>query len=93
MDNHLDIIRQLESSGGKHDGCLSKGLINGYGYMQSTYHWKCFDNHDQVRNSVKVWFERHLSNGMSIATAICYYNTGHKVSNCPYYEKYQLLSN
>jgi len=90
MEAHLDKIRRLESSGGRNDGCLSKGLINGYGYGQSTFAWNCFESHEQVRGLVQKWFEKRIDE-MGLEVSICYYNTGHKVSDCPYLAKYNSL--
>lgn len=86
-----DKIFQLESSSGRNDGCKKQGLVNGYGYRQNTRSFKCYDNQVEVRNIVIGWFRNHLENGMDIATALCYYNTGHKVNDCNYYKNYQKL--
>lgn len=90
METHLDKIRRLESSGGRNDGCLKKGLINGYGYSQSTFSWKCYGSHEKVRGQVRAWFEKRIPT-MGIETATCYYNTGLKVSDCPYLNKYNSI--
>src|SRR5690348_4227672 len=37
-----DKIYQLESSGGKNDGCRKLGLYNGYGFRQNTSEWMCY---------------------------------------------------
>ncbi len=83
-------VYQLESSGGKNDGCRAKGLYNGYGYGQSTFTWNCFQSHDEVTAKVSSWFETRIPT-MGLSTALCYYNTGHKVTDCDYYQKYLKL--
>ena len=90
MEEHLDKIRRLESSGGRNDNCQNKGLINGYGYGQSTFVWNCFKSHNIVRGKVQGWFEKRIPE-MGLETATCYYNSGHKVKDCPYWQKYKSL--
>jgi hypothetical protein len=58
--------------------------------MQSKQYDKCFQTHEEVRKLVVAWFEKNLKT-MSIAEATCYYNTGHKVNNCNYYQKFKSL--
>jgi hypothetical protein len=91
MEEHLNKIRVLESSGGRNDGCIKKGLINGYGYAQSTFRWECYRTPREVRNKVETWFETRLAGGYTLSMAVCYYNTGHKINKCPYWQKYQSL--
>ena len=86
-DEVLRIVYRKESSSGKNDGCRTKGKYNGYGYAQSTHSWKCFDSHAEVTGLVRAWFEKRVPS-MGLSTALCYYNTGHKVADCPYYRDY-----
>lgn len=87
MDKLLAIIYQLESSSGKNDGCKTKGMFNGFGYAQSTHTWNCFSTFAEVEGKVQAWFEKRIPT-MGLSTAICYYNTGHKIADCPYYQNY-----
>lgn len=85
-------IYQLESSFGKEDGCKKKGLYNGFGYAQPDSAMAkgtgaCYKSFDEVVNLVDTWFTRQLKE-MDIETALCYYNTGHKINDCGYLNKY-----
>jgi hypothetical protein len=91
MESHLNKIRRLESSGGRNDSCLKSDLINGYGYAQSTFSNMCYKSHTEVRNLVRKWFEKRIPE-MGIATAVCYYNTGHKTDDCKYYKAYLTIN-
>jgi len=86
-----DKIRILESSGGKNDSCLSKGLINGYGFRQSTFDWKCYNSHAEVRTEVENWIKDKIAKGYDEPTMLCFYNRGIKTGDCPYYNKYKTL--
>lgn len=87
MDKLLASIYQLESSSGKNDGCKTKGMFNGFGYGQNANSWNCFSTFSEVENKVRLWFEKRVPT-MGLSTAICYYNSGHKVADCPYYQSY-----
>lgn len=80
-------VFQLESSSGKHDSCRSKGLYNGYGYAQNNNSWACYERQSEVTALVTRWFEKHISSD-GLITSLCYYNTGRKTADCPYYKKY-----
>lgn len=88
----VDAIHILESSGGVKDGCIAKGKINGFGFAQtgSGKVWNCYKNYAEVRKLVEQWFTDKLE-AMDLATATCYYNTGHKVNNCDYWGKFQTV--
>ena len=92
---HVDmllVVYALESNWGKNDGCKNRGYgYNGYGYGQSTYAWNCFDTFEEVTDKVDKWFEVQLKT-KTIPQALCYYNTGHVVSDCIYYQKYLSLT-
>jgi hypothetical protein len=91
-------IYQLESSGGKNDGCRNKGLYNGYGYIPGN----CYGTLEEVESLVRRWFEEKLKT-YDLATALCGYNLGfqshhlkecvNKSNNYPYYRDYLALSN
>lgn len=85
----VDAVHILESSGGKNDGCKKKGLINGYGYAQhgSGKVWTCFDSHTEVRALVEKWYSKRIPE-LGLSTALCYYNTGYKLQECPYYQNF-----
>jgi hypothetical protein len=85
-----DKIYTLESSNGKNDSCKQKGKFNGYGYMQSTYHWVCFNTKEEVEQEVIKWLEKQLKE-KTVAQALCYYNEGVAKDNCKYYENYLTL--
>ena len=73
----LTSVRFLESTGGKNDSCKDDGLINGFGYRQSSFDWKCYDSFEEVVEVVNIWFENRLGeNGNNIMEAVCFYNTG-----------------
>jgi hypothetical protein len=84
-----DKIYTLESSGGKNDWCQKNGQgFNGYGFAQNKGTWMCYDTQDEVEQLVLNWINDRKREGMSEAELVCYYNTGIKQSNCPYYQKY-----
>lgn len=91
-DEILRIVYRKESSSGKNDSCRAKGKFNGYGYAQSTHSWKCFESHAEVTALVRAWFEKRVP-AMGLSTALCYYNTGHKTANCPYWRDYLKYTN
>lgn len=81
-------VFKLESSSGKHDGCVTKGLgYNGYGYRQNSTEWKCFGSREEVAGYVAWQFEKYLKT-MDLETALCYYNTGSKIKGCQYYKNF-----
>jgi hypothetical protein len=87
----VDGIFTLESSRGKNDGCRDKGLYNGYGYMQSSFHWMCYATQEEVVNLVIDWVEDKRDKGFDTAELLCYYNRGIKESDCPYYRNFLTL--
>jgi len=89
IEQIVNAVHLLESSGGKNDGCKKKGLINGYGYAQhgSGDVWTCFKSHAQVRALVEQWYEKRVPE-LGLSTALCYYNTGHKLQDCTYYRNF-----
>lgn len=86
----LPKIFQLESSSGRNDGCRDIGKFNGYGFMQSTFNWECFDTQEEVEVLVANWFTRHLED-KTLPEALCYYNRGVVEEGCPYYQNYLSL--
>lgn len=86
----LEKVYTLESSGGKNDGCRDEGKYNGFGYGQNKYVWNCFDSLEEVQQKVDAWFSKHLAD-KTLAQALCYYNTGHVIDTCEYYELYMSL--
>lgn len=85
----VDAVHILESSGGVKDGCIAKGKINGFGFAQhgSGDVWNCYKNYAQVRALVEQWFAQKVP-AMGLPTALCYYNTGYKKADCPYYQNF-----
>lgn len=76
LDQIADGVYRLESSSGKNDKCVRKGLgFNGYGWGQSLTKDNCHADRGQVRAKVIDWFDRNLET-MTVAQALCYYNLG-----------------
>lgn len=90
IEKIVDKVYILESSGGKNDSCKQKGKFNGFGYAQSTFSWVCYDSHEEVRNLVEKWFEKHLET-KTLAQSLCYYNQGIPSGDCGYYKKFLAL--
>jgi len=86
----LPKIHILESSGGKNDSCKNKGLVNGYGYMQSTFHWRCYKTKAEVEAEVEKWFAKNLQD-KTLAESLCYYNKGIVTEDCEYARKFAKL--
>ena len=82
-------IYGLESSFGKNDDCKREGKFNGFGYGQHKTGWQCFDTFEQAVAQVHKWLEsrQHLS----VAQALCLYNQGKIVNDCPYYQRFLSL--
>ena len=94
IDKVVSVVHKLESSGGVNDGCKRKGGVNGYGYRQNSNSFKCYDNATEVRAIVTHWFTQKIVNEhLSLAQALCLYNQGLKVNDCPYFQNYKKLSN
>jgi hypothetical protein len=93
IDQVVDAVHILESSGGVKDGCLAKGKINGFGFAQhgSGDVWNCYKNYAQVRALVEQWFAEKVP-ALGLSTALCYYNLGKVdgkyVNDCPYYRNF-----
>jgi hypothetical protein len=86
----VDAVHILESSGGRKDGCVSRGEgVNGFGFAQhgSGDVWNCYKNYAQVRMLVEQWFAEKVP-AMGLPTALCYYNTGYQKADCPYYQNF-----
>ena len=90
IDEIVSKVYQLESSSGQNDGCKARGMVNGYGWHQSKFDWKCYKTHDEVKGYVTDWFKDKLEN-MTVEESLCYYNTGKVQSTCDYLEKYNEL--
>jgi len=82
----------LESTNGKYDSCLAKGLKNGYGFRYNSHEQKCFKDHKEVRTLVERWIEDKQNRDWTIQELTCYYNTGLRINNCPYYENFKKLA-
>jgi len=86
-------IRMRESSNGKptndrtalHNKCAAKGMTNEYGYNPQAVH--CFPDEATAQNKIVSWFQEKTET-MTLATALCFYNTGTKLSDCKYYQDY-----
>lgn len=90
----FDAIWMLESTKGTapeghHIYCRSIGKWNeiGYGNRQKL----CFEDIEEARLTIENWFKKRGSEGMDLATSLCYYNTGYKQPNCTYYQHYLTL--
>lgn len=87
-------VYKIESSRGKMDGCRKKGLYNGFGYGQpdsamANGTGACYKTFEEVVGKVDAWFTKREQEGLTIIESLCYYNTGHKLKECPYYDKYK----
>ena len=85
-----DKIYTLESSNGKNDGCNNLGLFNGYGYRQNSFEHICYGSHEEVRQLVINWLEKHIKEG-NITQALCLYNQGLNENSCTYAVNYLSL--
>lgn len=90
----FNAIWMLESTKGKalqghHIYCRSIGKWNeiGYGNRQQL----CFKDIEEAKLTIENWFKKRGAEGMDLATALCYYNTGYKQPNCTYYQDYLSL--
>jgi len=91
--NITSFIRMRESSNGKptndptalHNKCAAKGMTNEYGYNPQAVH--CFPDEATAQNKIVSWFKEKTET-MTLATALCFYNTGTKLSDCKYYQDY-----
>lgn len=93
LDQIADAVYRLESSSGKNDKCVRKGLgYNGYGWGQSLTKDNCHPNRQAVREKVIGWFDRNLET-MTLAEALCYYNQGKPggvlQEDCKYYRDFK----
>ena len=80
-------IYGLESTWGRNDGCKQTGKFNGFGFNQHKSSWKCFDTFEAASQAVHSWVASMREQGHDWPTLLCYYNTGHLVNNCRYYQK------
>lgn len=92
---HASIVKKiyaLESSQGLNDGCKTKGLFNGFGFMQQDDHdpWMCFASLKEVAEKVDSWLETQLSI-KTLPQALCYYQSGTPSNDCKYYQKFLAL--
>lgn len=83
-------VFRLESSAGANDGCKRQGKFNGFGYRQNSKEWVCYDTFEEVAHYVSVLFEERMQQ-MSLAEALCLYNTGTKSKDCKYYRDFMAL--
>jgi hypothetical protein len=90
VEEILPKIYQLESSGGKNDLCRQKGLVNGYGFAQNKFTWRCYKTKAEVEKEVAEWFTKNLQN-KTLAESLCYYNQGIITSDCEYAKKFAFL--
>lgn len=70
---------------GHHIACAGRGMTNEYGYdPQDDF---CFPDQQTAEATVEKWFSEHLEK-MSLAQALCTYNTGQALTDCQYYQDY-----
>lgn len=85
-----DKIYFLESGRGKNDSCRKLGLYNGFGFRQSSFEWKCFSSHEEVRMLVINWLIDNISKH-GLEKALCLYNRGIAEKGCRYALTYKSL--
>ncbi len=72
-----------ESSYGKEDSCKDRGMVNGFGFKESTYTWQCFTSFTEVANQVDQWLDENLKD-KTVNETLCYYNMGISTTDCNY---------
>jgi hypothetical protein len=90
VEEILPKIYQLESSGGKNDSCKSQGKVNGYGFMISKFHYRCYETKEEVEKDVASWFTKNLKD-KTLAQSLCYYQSGIVTEDCEYAQKFARL--
>lgn len=90
LDDIVDSVWALESSRGQatsghHIVCRSQGMWNELGY--DNYGGTCFKDKSEGFARVKRWFTEQLQS-LSLAEALCKYNTGTPSDSCQYYQSY-----
>jgi hypothetical protein len=83
----LRIIRIKESSNGTKGlaiTCKKFGKSNEYGYNVP----HCYNSHEELTELIAKTFEKRLQE-LSLPQAICRYNTGKVLDDCPYWRDYQ----
>jgi hypothetical protein len=86
----INVIHTLESSKGKaaqglHIYCRNRGMWNEYGY--DSPHSFCFNNKLDANITLYFRFKRQIEEGWTMPQMLCYYNTGGKLDDCPYYQE------
>lgn len=92
MDNLFESARQLESQKGTapvghHKYCESIGKWNeiGYGNRQGY----CFDSMAEGKAKLLSWYQNKFESGMTLANAMCYWESGYSDKDtCKYYQDY-----
>lgn len=87
---HTDIydkVSMLESGrgtnlSGKHGKCVAQGKTNSIGYAPHLGY--CFDSKTDEMIALGKWFQKRFDEGLTLDQALCYWNTGHKLSECAY---------
>ena len=90
VDRFFDIVRTNESSYGTnknpvalHNYCKSKGKWNEIGYNPANKF--CFGDMKEAKLFVAYYLKRNCSD-KSLASCLCYWNTGKNVETCHYSE-------
>lgn len=90
--NHLfETVRQLESQKGTapqghHIYCANKGLWNEIGYGNRL--GLCFGSQEEGKTKLISWYEDKFARGMTLAQAMCYWESGLSKDTCTYYQNY-----
>lgn len=94
-DDVFEKVRILESGKGTapeghHVYCRNKDMWNeiGYGNRQGI----CFTDMQEGKQTLTNWYEKRVREGMTLAEALCYWESGHKdITNCTYAQRYYAL--
>lgn len=78
-------IRFVESNNGTKGlavTCKNKGKINEVGFRALSGY--CFNNERDQETTVMQYIESRLNSGWTESEILCFYNSGKKLSTCPY---------
>lgn len=81
-------IYMLESTFGRQDDCVQRGLVNGFGYGINTSEHRCYRSFADVVSDVNTWLDTYYQEGWDLGTMLCYYNKGLQISDCNYMQKF-----
>jgi hypothetical protein len=93
IQNIVKKIFKKESSEGRNNysKCEAIGKYNRYGYMiPGDGSYVCFEK-DEDTKAVEKDIAIKLNSGLSLPQALCKYNTGKVLNDCPYYQDYLTL--